>query len=149
MEKWIGTRINYNDTPKECTIIVGPKRTRWKEAILFAWLLGFTLVGLYMIYMLVWGIDYLDNSQIEGDPDEILRNQKIYFAIVIAFWAYFEYKVLKGFLWLIGGKELIKINKDEITIKNSFLGYGKANRYFTDNVKNWSLVEHKTYSFGV
>ncbi len=148
MEKWIGNRVSYEDTPRQCTIVIQPKRSRWKEAILLAWLLGFTFVGFYMIYMLVWGIDYIDNSLIEGDPTEIKRNQKIYFAVVIAFWAYFEYKVVKGFLWLIGGRELVKITKDEMTIKNSFFGYGKATRHFTENIKNIDLVKHKTFSFG-
>jgi len=148
MEKWIGNRINYVDSPKECTIIISPKRSRWKESILFAWLLGYTFVGLYMIYLLFFGMETINNSQIEGDPLENLRNQQIYLAVFIAFWAYFEFKVVKGFLWLVGGKEFIRITKDEFTIKNGYFMYGKAKRYFTENMKRIDLVEHKTFSFG-
>ena len=89
MEKWIGSRISYVDAPKQCTIIIEPKRNRLKESILFAWLIGYTCVGLIMIYYLLYGMDTIDNSQIEGDPEEVIRNQQIYLIVFLGFWAYF------------------------------------------------------------
>ncbi len=148
MEKNIGNRISYFDEKKSCSIIIYPARKRWKEALLFAWLMAYSFVGLYMIYLLFFGMDTIDNSGMEGDKDEILKNQKIYLSVFIAFWAYFEYKVVRGFLWLVKGKELIKIEGGQITIKNSIFGYGKAQKYFTDNIKDFDMVEHKTFSFG-
>ena len=148
MEKWIGTRISYLDSREECTMIVYPKRNNWKEAVLFAWVLGYSFVGAYMMYLLFFGMDTIDNSLLEGDVADIKKNQQIYLSVFIAFWAYFEYKVVKGFLWLIKGKELLKITKDELTVKRDVFGYGKANKYFLDNVKNFEIVEHKTFSFG-
>lgn len=148
MEKTIGNRISYVDDKKTCSIVIMPLRVRWKEAILFAWLLAYSFIGIYMMYLLFFGMHTIDNSTIEGDPSEVLRNQKIYLTVFIAFWAYFEYKVVKGFLWLTSGKELIKITGGELIIKQSIFGYGKANKYFTDNIKNFELVEHKSFSFG-
>ena len=148
MQKTIGNRISYFDEKKVCSIIIIPKRVRWKEAILFAWLLAYSFVGLYMMYLLFFGMDTIDNSAIEGDPAETLKSQKIYLTVFIAFWAYFEYKVVRGFFWLVKGKELIKITSSELIIKQSIFGYGKANKYFLDNIKNLSMVEHKSFSFG-
>ncbi|MFD1551304.1 hypothetical protein DNU06_12715 [Putridiphycobacter roseus] len=148
MEKSIGNRILVIDEKDNCKVIISPLKERWKEALLFAWLMAFTIIGFYMIYLLFFGMDSIDNSQIEGDITEVLRNQKIYLLVFVAFWMYFEFKVLKGFLWLWKGKELIQITKDEITIKHGIFSYGKANKYFIDNVKNFDLVEHKTFSFG-
>lgn len=148
MEKWIGTRISYVDSKSNCSIVILPQRNRFKEAILFAWVIAYTIVGGIMFYYLLFGIDTIDNSQLKGDPEEIIKNQKIYLTVFIAFWSYFEYKVVRGFLWLIGGKELIKINKNEIIIKESVYSYGKANRYFTDNINELDIVKHKSFSFG-
>ena len=144
MEKTIGDRISYFDEKKATSIII----VRWKEAVLFAWLLAYSFVGIYMMYLLFFGLDTIDNSAIEGDPAETLKNQKIYLTVFIAFWAYFEFKVVRGFFWLIKGKELIKITNSELILKQSVFGYGKAHKYFIDNIKELSLVEHKTFSFG-
>ncbi|MFK8045986.1 MAG: hypothetical protein AB8B72_10860 [Crocinitomicaceae bacterium] len=148
MEKTIGSRISYVDEKKSCSIVISPERVRWKEAILFAWLLAYSFVGFYMIYLLFFGMDTIDNSGIDGDPAETLRNQKIYLIVFIAFWAYFEFKVVKGFLWLSSGKELVKITPDELRIKQSIFTYGKARKFFTDNISNFDVVQHKSFSFG-
>ena len=70
-----------------------------------------------MIYLLFGGLETIDNSGLKGDPKEILRNQKIYVGVFVGFWIYFEYKVVKGWLWVVLGKELIRITKDSIQIK--------------------------------
>ena len=148
MEKMIGDRISVLDERKLCSIIIYPKRVLWKESILFVWLLAFSIIGVYVLYLLFFGMDTIDNSLFEGDKEEILKGQKIYLLVFAGFWMYFEYKVLKGFLWLVRGKELIRITKEEISIKNDIFGYGKAKKYFTENTTNFELVEHKTVSFG-
>jgi len=149
MEKMIGDRISTFAEKKFTSIIIYPKRTRWKEAVLFAWVIAFSIIGFYMIYLLIGGgLEKIDNSGIEGNPAEILRNQRIYLGVFVGFWIYFEYKVVKGLLWLTLGKELIKITNDSVVIKNSILSYGKSNSYFFENIKGFGLVEHEKLSFG-
>lgn len=148
MEKMIGDRISTLAQKEITSIIIYPKRTRWKEALLFAWTIGFSIVGFYMIYLLFGGLETIDNSGLKGDPKEILRNQKIYVGVFVGFWIYFEYKVVKGLLWVVFGKELVRITKDTIQIKNSILTYGKLNKYFFENIKNMDLVKHERLSFG-
>lgn len=148
MEKRIGDRISTFTDKNYTSIIIYPKRERWKEALLLAWVIGFTFVGLYMIFLLLFGLDTIDNSGIKGDPQEILQNQKIYLSVFIGFWFYFEYKVVYGLLWLLFGKELIKIDGEKVTLKNSIFSFGKAKKYFNDNIKKIQLIEHKPLSFG-
>jgi len=149
MEKMIGERISTFIEKDYTSIIVYPKRTRWKEAILFAWVIAFSIVGFYMIYLLIGGgLEQIDNTGLEGEPGEILRNQKIYLGVFVGFWIYFEYKVVKGLLWLTLGKELIKISKDSVILKNSIVSYGKSNSYFFENIKGFGLVQHEKLSFG-
>jgi hypothetical protein len=149
MEKSIGNRISTYTEKEFTSIIVYPKRTRWKEAVLFAWVISFSIIGFYMIYLLIGGgLEKIDNTGLEGDPEEVLRNQKIYLGVFVGFWIYFEYKVVKGLLWLTMGKELIKISKDALSVKNSILSYGRSNSYFFENIKGMGLVEHEKLSFG-
>jgi hypothetical protein len=148
MEKLIGERISTLVNKDYTSIIIFPKRTKWKEAILFAWVIGFTTIGLTVIYLLLGGLKTIDNSGLEGNPDEIIRNQKIYLAVFIGFWFYFEYKVVKGLLWVVFGKELIKISADTLSLKSSTLSYGKSNRFFYDNIKGLDMVKHERMSFG-
>jgi len=148
MEKWIGDRISTFTNKDYTSIIIYPKRERWKEALLLAWVIGFTFVGFYMIYLLLFGLDLIDNSALNGDPQEVLRNQKIYVTVFIGFWVYFEYKVVYGLLWLLFGKELIRIDSEKLSLKNSIFSFGKAKKYFNDNIKKIELIEQKPFSFG-
>ncbi len=148
MEKMIGDRISTLTEKDKTSIVIYPKRERFKEALLFGWVVAFTIVGIYMIYLLAGGLHSIDNTGIEGDPEEIIKNQKIYITVFLGFWLYFEFKVVSGLLWLLFGKELILINNKGLTIKNSIFGYGKARTYFHENIKNLGLVEHKPFSFG-
>jgi hypothetical protein len=149
MEKLIGDRISTYTEKEFTSIIVYPKRTRWKETVLFTWVIAFSIIGFYMIYLLIGGgLEKIDNTGLEGDSVEILKNQKIYLGVFVGFWIYFEYKVVKGLLWLTLGKEMIKISKDTLSIKNSIISYGKSNSYFFENIKGMGLVQHEKLSFG-
>jgi len=149
MEKLIGDRISTYTEKEFTSIIVYPKRTRWKETVLFTWVIAFSIIGFYMIYLLIGGgLEKIDNTGLEGDSAEILKNQKIYLGVFVGFWIYFEYKVVKGLLWLTLGKEMIKISKDTLSIKNSIISYGKSNSYFFENIKGMGLVQHEKLSFG-
>ncbi len=147
MEKYIGQRISTYVDKKYTSIIVYPERKRWKEALLFAWVIGFTIAGLYMIYLFFGGLDGLDNTGLDGTAEEIKRDQKIFTGVFIMFWVYFEYQVVKGLLWVVFGKELIKLNEDSLSIKNSILSYGKAKRYFYDNIKEMEPIKQEQLSF--
>ena len=148
MEKLIGERISTYTQKEYTSIIIYPKRTRWKEALLFAWVMAFSIVGFYMIFLLFGGIETIDNTGLEGNPEDLLRNQKIYVGVYVAFWLYFEYKIVRGLLWVVFGKELIKVTSDSLMIKNSILSYGKSNSYFFENMKGLDLVKHERLSFG-
>lgn len=147
MEKYIGERISTYVDKNYTSIIVFPQRKRWKEALMFAWVIGFTVVGFYMIYLFFGGLEHLDNTGLKGTAAEIRRNQKIFTGVFIMFWMYFEYQVVKGLLWVVLGKELIRINKDTLSIKNSILSYGKSRRYFYENIKEMEPIKQEEMSF--
>lgn len=135
MTKWIGDRISVEDNNEVTTIVIRPIRIWWKEILLTLWVLSFSFVGLFMIYLLFTGFAGL-RYETPPTQDEI-DNQYIYTVVFIGFWAYFEYKTLKSLLWYRFGKELIRIDRDTFTLKRSILSYGRANKYFFENMKKF------------
>ena len=143
MVNWIGDRISVQDLDHITTIVINPLRVWWKEILLTLWVTGFTFVGLVMIYMLM--TDFASLQYDVAPTDDDIRNQVIYAIVFLSFWAYFEYKILKALLWYRFGKELIRIDGDGFTLKKSILSYGKANRYFFENMKEFQQrVEEET-----
>ncbi len=146
MTKWIGDRVSVEDVSGVTTIVINPLRVWWKEILLTLWVAGFTFVGLVMIYMLSTsfvGLNY-NGQPTQDDVD----NQVIYGIVFLGFWAYFEYKTLKALLWYRFGKELVRIDKDGFSLKKSILSYGKANRYFFENMKEFHQRKEEPTSFG-
>jgi hypothetical protein len=134
MTKTIGDRISVVDHEKSTTIVVLPKRVRWKEILLITWLICFTVAGLYVIYLLFFG--GIDELKTGVNFDESVRDQQlIYLTIFVAFWGYFEFITAKATLWYLFGKELLMIDTEALTVKKSIFKYGKAQRYFFENIK--------------
>lgn len=146
MAKWIGDRISVEDDKNVTTIVIRPLRVWWKEILLSLWVAGFTFVGLVMIYQLINGFASLNYP--EAPSEEQIDNQIIYAIVFLGFWAYFEYKTVKSLLWYRFGKELVKIDPDGFTLKKSILSYGKANRYFFENMKEFHQRKEEPTNFG-
>ena len=130
--KYINDRISFLELPDELTIVMLSKKNDLKSALLFAWLICWSLIGLVMIYYLL--------------VSDLNRENKLYIFIFLIFWLYFEIIVMKGFLWRKSGKELIRINKDGLQIKNDINGYGKLKTYFLENISNLKPIEIKKNS---
>lgn len=134
MYKEIGDRISMQDHERSTTIVIMPKRVLWKDVLLISWVLSFSFIGFYVIYLLFFGgMNELETG--ENFDEEIRRQQIIYLAIFTGFWIYFEYVTVKAVLWYIFGKELLMIDAESLSVKRSILSYGKAHRYFFENIK--------------
>lgn len=134
MAKNIGDRISMVDHERSTTVVILPKRILWKDIVLIAWVLAFSFVGIYVIYLLFFG-GMNELSVGENFDEEIRKQQIIYLAIFTGFWIYFEYLTVKTTLWYLYGKELILIDTEGLSVKRSILSYGKAHRYFYENIK--------------
>lgn len=146
MEKWIGDRISIVDQNHVTTIVINPLRIWWKEMLLTIWVLSFTFIGLYMLYLLLTG--FTDLNYLEAPTAEEVDNQRIYAIVFLGFWGYFEYRTVKALLWYRFGKELIRLDSDGFLLKKSILTYGKANRFFFENIKKFGQRKQENTSFG-
>lgn len=124
--KFIGERISYVDKNEVFTVVITPLKNKGKEALLFAWVMAWTLCGVYFVYYL---------SIVEEE-----QTKRAVF-IMLAFWAYFEFLGVKALLWRKYGKEMIRITSDQLSIKNAFKSYGKARQFHTENISNVEVVD--------
>lgn len=130
--KFISERISYRKTADETTIIITGKLNRAKESLLLAWIIAWTICGLFILYALF---------------DDYPKEQKLYFIIFLSFWAYFEYKIIKVFRYRKWGKEYLRIADGKFFIKRSSSKYAKADEYFLENIQNLSLIPKDEKSF--
>lgn len=115
------------------TIVIKPERTGWKDALMTAWLLMWTVIGVYVLYELI-AVNHT-------------RDEKITLIIFFSFWFYFEWRVLKAFLWIKFGQENIKIDKEYVWIKRSIGKYGKSKNYLIENIKDIAIRKPNPRSF--
>lgn len=134
MVKQIGDRISMEDHDKSTTVVILPKRVLWKDILLMSWVVGFSIAGFYVIYLLFFG--GINSLEVGENFDQDIREQQIiYLAIFVGFWIYFEYLTVRTTLWYLFGKELIMIDSEAVLVKRSILSYGKASRFFFDHIK--------------
>jgi hypothetical protein len=123
--KWIGNRVSFVDDKLKTTIVIQPETSFWIQAIIGAWVAMWLVIG----GTIIWSIFSL-----------ILSNQeKIILYVFLSFWFYYAFRVIKSFLWLKWGKELLKIDEVALFYKKSIKSYGKSKPYYFENIKKISL----------
>lgn len=131
--KWIGDRVSFVDQQKKLTIVINPEDKFWQKGLMSAWFAMWLTLGSVMI----WAINTLKLNQ----------QEKLIVIIFFCFWVYYAFKVGKALLWLLWGKELIKIEPEGFTYKKSIKGFGKSNVYFLENIEKMEVIFPKDNSF--
>lgn len=130
--KFIGEKVSHQKQDGVFTLVISPKVTSLKETLLLTWLLAWTFCGVFFIFQLF-------------GPDP--RETKLAIAVMVAFWAYFEFKIGKAYFWRKHGLERIMIKDGYLHIKNDIKGFGKANAYFIDNIQHLGLIKANNKNF--
>lgn len=131
--KWIGERISFLDTKQKVTIVIEPERNGFVNAMMGMWLAMWFTVGGVMI----WSLFTFDLNEQEN----------IILYVVLAFWLYYAVTVSFSFLWIVYGKELIKIDETALHYKRSVLSYGKSIPFYFENIKNFTFSVPEKGSF--
>lgn len=125
--EFISERVSFDRSGDRLSVVITPRLSRGKQTLLLTWVLAWTFIGIYVIY---------ERTRLpEGDP---LRQ---YLLAFLAFWAYFEFQVGRALLWRLKGFELWRVKEDVFTLKDSILGFGKANNYFIQNIQKLDVME--------
>ena len=130
--KWIGERISFSEEKNKTTIVINPEDHTWLKAVMGAWVsMWYTIGG-----VVTWAYFKLDLTQQES----------LILVIFMVFWLYFAYKVTGSFLWMLWGKELIKIDEVALYYKRSIKKYGKSTPYYLENISKIELNQPKEKS---
>lgn len=130
--KWIGERISFVDDKERTTIVIYPERIGWINSLMGAWVAMWWTIGLTVI----WAFFKL----------ELTDQETIAIFVFLTFWAYYAFRVTRSYLWLIWGKELIKIDEVSLIYKRSIKSYGKAVHYYLENISQLRLYHPKERS---
>jgi hypothetical protein len=131
--KFIGTRTSFQDEANKTTIVIAPENVFWHKGLMSAWFSMWMVIGITML----WALNTL----------KLNEQEKLIVVIFLVFWVYYAYKVGRSLFWILWGKELIKIDKDGLSIKKSIRGYGKSTNYFLENIQKFRTQQPKENSF--
>ena len=130
--KNIGNKIEFSTEGKRISVEIFGRSTRWKESLLFGWAVAWTICGLYILAFLFGPIS---------------TEERFFLMAYLAFWAYFEYKVVYAWLWRKFGKEVLYTSDGNLFIKNDLFGKGEEKKYFLENIQNLGIINHDKSSF--
>lgn len=131
--KWIGNRISFVEDKNKLTIVIEPEDIGWIKGVMGAWVaMWYTIGGI-----VIW---YYANFTLTNQEEIIVW-------IFLAFWGYYAVRVGRSFLWMLWGKELLKIDEVTLSYKRSTKSYGRAHRYLLENIAKIRLHQPKERSF--
>jgi hypothetical protein len=130
--EYIGKRISIKRSDKETSIVIVSQSDKTKNILLFAWFFIWTVSGIVVF------------TQYFLTPDP---NTKVMLIVWLGFWAYFEFRIFKAFMWRKYGVEKVKLKENKFFYKRDVAGKGKIKVYEFDFIKDIRIVELKENSF--
>lgn len=128
----IGKRISVFKSDDVTSFVIVPTDASWKLYMLFAWLFLWTASGVIV------AANYFTLSN---------ANIKLVVIMWMAFWAYFEFKIGKAFLFRKFGKEKLWIRNGKMHYWRDVRGRGKKLEFEKELVKDLQVVEKKKSDF--
>jgi hypothetical protein len=128
----ISPRVSVLEKDNVFSLVILPTTDKKKLGLLFLWLLAWTVCGL-----IVFG-NYFQITN---------REAKIFIIVYLSFWAYYEYKIGRTFLWKKFGREKLWIKKGKIQYQREVSGKGKIREYDIELVNDLEIIELSKSSF--
>ena len=161
----ISDRVSILNKEGVFSLVILPSDKKWKINLLFAWLLLWTISGVIYISMYInasnegsfYRYQY-DLAYTQGKRDvattiykDIEKNQgkRIFILGLLAFWAYFEYKVGKTFLFRKFGKEKLWIKNGNLFYQREINKRGKKKEYNPTLINNLEVLKPNRGDFFV
>lgn len=130
--KILGERISILKTEKLLSIVILATNNKKKLALLFFWLLAWSVCGL---------IVFINYFQIEN------KEARLFLIVYLSFWAYFEVSIIRAFIWRKFGKEKLWIKEGKLYYQREVNGRGKIREYQTELISDVKLLEVRPTSF--
>lgn len=116
----IGERITHKQHDDCYTIVISPTIERWQMNSLLIWVIAWTFCGFAFAYYILFEVSTLKMLMI--------------LSVLLVFWLYFEIRVVRSFLWRKYGLEIIRIDNQYLSIKDSIFKHGKPKNYEIEKI---------------
>lgn len=126
--KNIGNRISILQENNVFSLVILPTDEKRKVTLMMFWLLAWTISGIIVI------INYFSLAQVQA---------KLFVIIWLTFWAYFEFKIIRVYMWKRFGKEKLWIKNGRVHYQQDINGRGKIKQYDLNLVSDLSCIEIK------
>lgn len=130
--KVIGDRISILKKDNLLSIVILPTTHKTKLNLMFLWLLAWSVSGIIVL------ANYFRIS----DPD-----QKLFIVVFLSFWAYFEFNIVRAFIWKKFGKEKLWIQDGILHYQREINKKGQIKEYNLDLISPLSIIELKPSRF--
>ena len=130
--EYIGKRISIKRKEKETSIVILTEVNKMKRTLLFCWFFLWSASGV---------IIFTQSFMIQDE------NTKVAVIVWLGFWAYFEYKIFKAYMWRRFGLEKVKLRDNKLFYKRDVAGKGKIKVYEYDFIKDFRIIDKKERSF--
>jgi hypothetical protein len=130
--KVIGERVSILNKDDLLSIVILPKQDKRKLWLMFLWLVAWTVCGLIVFANYFKVVD---------------QNSKLFIIIYLAFWAYFEFKIVRAFIWRRSGKEKLWISGGKVHYKQDINGRGKTQEFDFSLIQDLQLIPSEEGSF--
>jgi hypothetical protein len=131
--KWIGKRISFTEDENKSTFVIYPEKKSWALGLIGAWCGMWLTIGIIMLWAMF--------------TFEFTNQENIIAIVFMVFWVYYAQRVGRSFLWLLKGREMMKINEAAFSVKRAIGNYGKAHQYFLENIDKLQVDQPEENSF--
>lgn len=130
--KFIGKRIKVTRSKEAITVEISQSIERWQETLLFGWLLAWAFCGSIFLY-------YAFASSVQSE--------QIFFIIASSLWLFFFVRIFKVLLWRRMGKEILRLERGQMTLQNAIGKSGKREVFRYANMFKLGIIKRDTTSF--
>ncbi len=132
--KNLGEKISILEKDNVVSVVIYSTDKKWKTNLMFIWLFLWTICGVVVF------ANYFNLTD---------KNQKMIVIIYMAFWAYFEFKIAKAFMFRKFGKEKIWIKKGVLYYQRQITSRSKINEYDVELINDFRILQPDRGNFFV
>ncbi|MDF2450362.1 MAG: hypothetical protein K0R26_2866 [Bacteroidota bacterium] len=121
----LGKRSSLLIKDQVYSLVILPTAEKKKVGFLFLWLFAWSVSGMIVL------VNYFTLTN---------PNTKLVIIMWLAFWAYFEFKIIRVYLWKRFGKEKLWIKNGTLYYQQDINGRGKVKEFDTNLVSGVKLI---------
>ncbi len=122
----IGKRSSIYIKDNVFSLVILPTAEKKKTSLLFLWLFAWSVSGFIIL------INYF---KLTND------NAKLMIIIWLGFWAYYEFKIIRVYMWKRFGKEKLWIKKGVLHYQQNINGRGKIKEFDLNLISDWDVIK--------